>query len=54
MEQRLIFSTSAELVRVAASAVVYITANGNYSTMRMADGSEYVLTLQLGRIERRC
>ncbi len=53
MERRLVFSTSAELVRVEASAVVYITADGNYSTMRMADGSEYVLTLQLGRIEHR-
>lgn len=53
MEKSLIFCTSAELVRVGADAVVFITADGNYSTITMADGSAYTLTIQLGQIERR-
>ncbi|MCM1111256.1 MAG: LytTR family transcriptional regulator [Clostridium sp.] len=53
MGKGLLFYTSAELIRVPADAVVHITANGNYSTITMADGSTYVLTLQLGQIERR-
>lgn len=36
-----------------AQEVVFISADGNYSVITVADGSEYVLTLQLGRIERR-
>ena len=34
-------------------AVVFITADGNYSAITMADGGDYVLTLQLGQIEKR-
>ena len=41
------------LVRVPCASVVFITADGNYSTVLTADGSEYVLTLQLGQIEKR-
>lgn len=33
--------------------MVFISADGNYSSITMADGSEYVLTLQLGQMERR-
>lgn len=47
------FFTSTELLRVPVDAVVYITADGNYSAIKMADGSDYVLTLQLGQIEKR-
>lgn len=53
MSKRLIFSTTAEVVRVPADAVVYMTADGNYSVVTMADGERFVLTLQLGQIERR-
>lgn len=53
MNKDLLFSTSSELLRVPSDAVVYISANGNYSTLTMADGSKYVLTLQLGQIEQR-
>ena len=53
MGKELIFYTSAELIRVPTEAVVYITADGNYSSITTADGSKYVLTLQLGQIERR-
>lgn len=53
MDRSLTFSTSGELIRVPSEAVVLITADGNYSVITLADGSEYVLTLQLGQIERK-
>ncbi|MCM1028844.1 MAG: LytTR family transcriptional regulator [Pseudoflavonifractor sp.] len=53
MRKGLLFFTSTELVRVPAEAVVFISADGNYSAMTMADGSDYVLTLQLGQVEKR-
>ena len=53
MDRSLTFSTSGELIRVPSEAVVLITADGNYSVVTLADGSEYVLTLQLGQIERK-
>lgn len=53
MSKNLSFATSTELIRVPSDAVIYITADGNYSCITMADGGKYVLTLQLGQIERR-
>lgn len=53
MGGNLIFSTSTELVRISRDAVVYISADGNYSSVHNFDGSEYVLTMQLGQIEKR-
>lgn len=53
MGKRLIFSTSTEFVRVLADAVVFISADGNYSAITLADGESFVLTLQLGQVERR-
>ncbi len=53
MNRTLIFSTSTEIVRVPSDAVVYVTADGNYSAMTLADGGRFVLTMQLGQIERR-
>lgn len=53
MNKRLIFTTSAEIVRVPPESVVFITADGNYSAITMTDGENFVLTLQLGHIERR-
>ena len=53
MNKRLIFTTSAEIVRIPPESVVFITADGNYSAITMADGENIVLTLQLGHIERR-
>lgn len=53
MSKYLTFFTSTELLRVLADAVVFITADGNYSAITMVDGNEYVLTLQLGQIEHR-
>ena len=53
MDRSLTFSTSGELIRFPSDAVVLITADGNYSVVTMVDGTEYVLTLQLGQIERK-
>lgn len=53
MGQRLLFSTSTEVLCVPSDAVVFITADGNYSAITMADQNNYVLTMQLGQIERR-
>ena len=52
MSDTLLFATSTELVRVPSDAVVYVTADGNYSSLTMADGAVYVLTMQLGQVER--
>ena len=53
MDRSLTFSTSGELIRFPSEAVVLITADGNYSVVTLVDGTEYVLTLQLGQIERK-
>lgn len=53
MDKILIFASANELIRVSSSAVVYITADGNYSAITTVDGSKHVLTMQLGQIERR-
>ena len=34
-------------------SVVVVTADGNYSAIKLADGESFILTLQLGQIERR-
>ncbi len=53
MDRCFTFCTSGELIRVPGGSVVLITADGNYSVLSLADGSQYVVTLQLGQIERR-
>ncbi len=53
MNKMLTFATSTELLRIPADALVCVKADGNYSTIIMADGSEYMLTMQLGQIEQR-
>ena len=52
MEKRLVFTTSTEIVRVPAETLVYITADGNYSVITLADSESFVLTMQLGQVER--
>ena len=53
MSRKLVFNSTTELIRVPADFVVYISADGNYSSIKMADGGEYVLTLQLGQMEKK-
>ncbi|MDE5986202.1 MAG: LytTR family transcriptional regulator [Prevotella sp.] len=53
MEKRLVFTTATEIVRIPSETVVYVSADGNYSIVTMADGESFVLTMQLGHVERR-
>lgn len=53
MSKRLVFYTSSEIIIVPADMVVYVSADGNYSAITTVDGSNFVLTLQLGQIEKR-
>lgn len=48
----LIFSTSVELVRVNPEHLVFISSDGNYSTLVLSDGESRVLTMQLGQLEK--
>ncbi len=50
MDRRLTFSTAYELLRVPSDAVVYIEADGNYSTLHLANGESSVVSMQLGQI----
>lgn len=52
MKRLLIIQTSVDLVRIDPSHIVYISSDGNYSTMVQADGEMRVLSYQLGQIER--
>lgn len=49
----LIFNFSTELIRVPIETVAFISASGNYSNIRLVDGNEYMVTIQLGKMEER-
>ena len=51
MSKHIVISTSTELVRIAPEKIVYITSDGNYSTLVQADGEMRMLSYQLGQIE---
>lgn len=53
MGKHIVFATSTEVLRVPSHAVVYVSADGNYSTITTIDGENFVVTQQLGQIERR-
>ncbi len=48
----LTFTSTSEILRIPSDALVYVTADGNYSVMTLADGNDYLLTMQLGHVER--
>lgn len=52
MKKQLIVSTSVELVRIAPDRIVYISSDGNYSTLVQTDGEMRMLSYQLGQIEK--
>ena len=52
MKKLLIISTSIDLVRIAPEKIVYISPDGNYSTLVQADGEMRMLSYQLGQIEK--
>lgn len=45
-------TTSNDLVRIAPDRIVYISSDGNYSTLVQADGEMRMLSYQLGQIEK--
>lgn len=52
MKKHLIISTSVDLVRIAPERIVYITSDGNYSSLVQTDNETRMLTFQLGEIEK--
>jgi len=52
MTKQLIISTSNDLVRIAPDHIVYISSDGNYSTLVQTDGEMRMLSFQLGQIEK--
>ncbi|MBO5780722.1 MAG: LytTR family transcriptional regulator DNA-binding domain-containing protein [Muribaculaceae bacterium] len=52
MRRQLLISTSTDLVRIAPEKIVYISSDGNYSTLVQTDGEMRMLSYQLGQIER--
>lgn len=52
MKEYLIISTSVDLVRASADEVVYISADGNYSSIVFLGGENRIVTQQLGQLEQ--
>ncbi len=52
MTKQLIISTSNDLVRIAPDRIVYVSSDGNYSTLVQTDGEMRMLSFQLGQIEK--
>lgn len=52
MKKFLIISTTSDLVRIAPERIVYISSDGNYSTLVQTDGEMRMLSYQLGQIEK--
>ena len=52
MDEHLVITTSADLLRLAAGELVYAEADGNYTILVLSDGERRVVTLQLGQLER--
>ena len=50
--KQLIISTSIDLVRIAPHRIVYISSDGNYSTLVQTDNEVRMLSYQLGQIEK--
>lgn len=53
MLKTFLFTTTTELFRILADALVYVKAGRNYSSITVADRKVYLFTMQLGQVERR-
>ena len=51
-KRQLIIPTSIDLVRIAPDRIVYISSDGNYSTLVQSDGEMRMLSFQLGQVEK--
>ena len=52
MKKQLVISTSIDLVCIATERIVYISSDGNYSTLVQTDNEARMLSYQLGQIEK--
>ena len=52
MKKQLVISTSIDLVCIAPERIVYISSDGNYSTLVQTDKEARMLSYQLGQIEK--
>lgn len=52
MKKHFVIQTSVDLVRIDPNHIVYISSDGNYSTIVQADGEMRVISYQLGQIEK--
>ena len=52
MPSHLIISTATDLVRVSQDHIIYISSDGNYSTLILSDGEARLITFQLGQVEK--
>ena len=50
MKRFLVIAMSIDLVRIAPERIVYISSDGNYSTLVQTDGEVRMLSFQLGQI----
>ena len=52
MKKFLVIQTSIDLIRIDPDHIVYISSDGNYSTLVQTDGEMRVVSYQLGQIEK--
>ena len=52
MKKQIIISTTNELVRVLPERIVYISSDGNYSTLVQTDNETRMISFQLGQVEK--
>ena len=52
MKKQIIISTTNELVRVVPERIVYISSDGNYSTMVLHDKTEHLFTFNLSHFQK--
>ena len=52
MAKQLIISTATDLVQIAPEHIVYISSDGNYSTLVQTDGEMRMISYQLGQVEK--
>ena len=52
MPQYLVLSNSNELVRVTPDRIVYISSDGNYSTLVLTDNKERVFSINLSAMQK--
>ena len=50
MKKHIIISTSLDLVRIAPEHIIYISSDGNYSTLIQTDGETRMVSFQHGEI----